>query len=85
MPTIPLDELATKELPTDEQGRVRLREDPSNVSRTSDYPVTDEARWLVVALFEQLRLAEGALSMAEEDRRIAEEGTVAGYDSLPPA
>jgi hypothetical protein len=40
---------------------------------------------LVAALFERILLIEGAREMADEDRRLAEEGTAAGFDSLPPA
>jgi hypothetical protein len=56
-----------------------------NASRTSDYPVREEARTMMAALYERVLLAHGALVMAEEDSRLAEEGTAAGYDSLPPA
>jgi hypothetical protein len=67
--------------PRTEKPKGRL-ETVSNANRTSDYPVSPEAQ---AALYEQALLADGARRMTEEDRRLAEEGTAAGHDSLPPA
>lgn len=54
-------------------------------SRTSDYPVRDETRMLVAVLFERALMIQGAREMRDADIRLAEEGTAAGFDSLPPA
>ena len=62
--------------------KLKLNRAP-NASRTSDYPVRDEARLLVAALYEKVLLVHGARAMADEDLKLAEEGTAAGYDSLP--
>jgi hypothetical protein len=75
---------ATVEPQLDPTPKGRL-EPPPNASRTSDYPIRDEALLLVAALYERVLLVHGAREMADEDLELAEEGTAAGYDSLPPA
>jgi hypothetical protein len=63
----------------------RLEPPARNATRTSDYPVRPEARELVAALYEKVLLVHSARELADEDLRLAEEGTAAGFDSLPPA